>query len=177
MRTRETTLNHIPFELHGRVATSSTTAPDRGDRLRIQANPDHAGESQQSERLELRSYRAAIRHRILLRTRETDVPTISRSRSSRRYGDRRHPNDTCARRNRWIAVLFNTTDPLTADARVRHALAEAIIAAVRKSYAGVPDAAAGVFQWSIHRPIRPYAPDNARRLTLRDGSPEPHGIR
>ena len=70
------------------------------------------------------------------------------------------------------AIIFNTQDPLTADPRVRHALAEAIDIPnlIAKAYRGAlssRDAGAGLFLWAFDRrayPDIPYDPAHARRL-------------
>ncbi len=70
------------------------------------------------------------------------------------------------------AIIFNTQDPLTADPRVRHALAEAIDipALIAKAYRGAlssREAAAGLFLWAYDPhayPDIPYDPAGARRL-------------
>ena len=70
------------------------------------------------------------------------------------------------------AIIFNTQDPLTADPRVRHALAEAIDihALIAKAYRGAlssRQAGAGLFLWAYDPhayPDIPYDPAGARRL-------------
>lgn len=75
------------------------------------------------------------------------------------------------------AIIFNTQDPLTADPRVRHALAEAIDihTLITKAYRGALDsrhAGAGLFLWAFDPrayPDVPYDPAAARRLLDRAG--------
>jgi peptide/nickel transport system substrate-binding protein len=70
------------------------------------------------------------------------------------------------------AIIFNTQDPLTSDARVRHALAEAIDikSLVAKAYRGAVSSAQagrGLFFWAYDPsayPDVPYDPADARRL-------------
>ncbi|HEY1655567.1 MAG TPA: peptide ABC transporter substrate-binding protein [Candidatus Tumulicola sp.] len=70
------------------------------------------------------------------------------------------------------AIIFNTRDPLTADPRVRHALAEAtdLRALVAKAYRGAlttRHAGAGLFLWAFDPrdyPDVPYDPAGARAL-------------
>lgn len=70
------------------------------------------------------------------------------------------------------SIIFNTQDPLMSDARVRHALAEAIdiSTTVRKAYRGAVDAndaGRGLFLWAYDPKAYPpiaYDPGDARRL-------------
>ncbi|MGA8534293.1 MAG: peptide ABC transporter substrate-binding protein [Candidatus Tumulicola sp.] len=79
---------------------------------------------------------------------------------------------TSTQENAVGAIIFNTQDPLTADARVRHALAEAIDipSLIAKAYRGaLPSrhAGAGLFLWAFDPrayPDIPYDPAGARRL-------------
>lgn len=79
---------------------------------------------------------------------------------------------TATQQNAVGAIIFNTRDPVTADARVRHALAEAIDvrSLIAKAYRGAlesHDAGAGLFLWAFDPhayPNIPYDPAYARRL-------------
>src|SRR5581483_10541139 len=84
------------------------------------------------------------------------------------------------------AIIFNTQDSLTADPRVRHALAEAIDipALITKAYRGALSsrgAGAGLFLWAYDPrayPDIPYDPAGARRLLeLAGWHAGPGGIR
>ncbi len=93
---------------------------------------------------------------------------------------------TNTQQNAVGAIIFNTQDPLTADPRVRHALAEAIDipGLIAKAYRGAlrsRHAGAGLFLWAFDPrayPDVPYDPDHARRLLESAGwHPGPNGIR
>lgn len=84
------------------------------------------------------------------------------------------------------SIIFNTQDPITSDARVRHALAEAIDipTAIRKVYRGglaSHDAGRGLFLWAfdpVAYPDIPYDPGDARALLERAGwHAGPDGVR
>ncbi len=82
---------------------------------------------------------------------------------------------TSTQQNAVGALIFNTTDAITGDARVRHALAEAIDirSAIQRVYRGAlqsHEAGAGLFLWAFDPkayPDVPYDPAGARKL-LRD---------
>jgi peptide/nickel transport system substrate-binding protein len=93
---------------------------------------------------------------------------------------------TSTQQNAVGAVIFNTRDPLTADPRVRHALAEAIDIPnlIAKAYRGAlrsRHAGAGLFLWAYDPrayPDVPYDPGAARRLLESAGwHAGPAGIR
>jgi len=179
--------NHIPFD-SAPIGSGPyvVTRWERGDRLQMEANPYYAGGKPAIERLELRFVPNGDSLLNLLRTGEVDgaynIPIALVPQARQLPGTR----TVLAPVNGAVAVLFNTRDPLTADASVRHALAEAIdlSASVRKSYHGVvtPQAAPErVFQWAYdpraYPPI-PSAPDDARRrLDAAGWKPGPDGIR
>lgn len=79
---------------------------------------------------------------------------------------------TGTQQNAVGAIIFNTRDPLTADPRVRHAVAEAIDVPtlIAKAYRGALQsrgAGAGLFLWAYDPhvyPDVPYDPAGARRL-------------
>ena len=79
---------------------------------------------------------------------------------------------TSTRENAVGAIIFNTQDPMTSDARVRHALAEAIDvkSLIAKTYRGAltsGDAGRGLFIWAYDKnayPDIPYDPAHARQL-------------
>ena len=79
---------------------------------------------------------------------------------------------TNTQQNAVGAIIFNTQDPLTADPRVRHALAEAVDIPnlIAKAYRGAlssRNAGAGLFLWAFDPrayPNIPYDPAAARRL-------------
>lgn len=84
------------------------------------------------------------------------------------------------------ALIFNTQSPLASDARVRHALAEAIDihSLVAKAYRGAlhsREAGRGLFLWAFDPrsyPDVPYDPSNARRLLQAAGwTAAGHGVR
>ncbi|MBV8116542.1 MAG: peptide ABC transporter substrate-binding protein [Candidatus Eremiobacteraeota bacterium] len=84
---------------------------------------------------------------------------------------------TSTQQNAVGAIIFNTQDPLTADPRVRHALAEAIDIPhlIDKAYRGAlrsRHAGAGLFLWAFDPrayPDVPYDPAAARRLLEQAG--------
>ncbi len=84
------------------------------------------------------------------------------------------------------ALIFNTQDPMTSDARVRQALAQAVDmqALVSKAYRGAEqphDAGRGLFQWAYDERAYPdvrYDPEHAKRLLAAAGwLPGPDGTR
>ncbi len=93
---------------------------------------------------------------------------------------------TSTQQNAVGALIFNTTDAITGDARVRRALAEAvdISSAIRKVYRGAlqtHDAGAGLFLWAFDPkayPDVPYDPAAARQLLSDAGwQPGADGVR
>ncbi len=93
---------------------------------------------------------------------------------------------TNTQQNAVGAIIFNTQDPITADPRVRHALAEAIDipGLIAKAYRGAllsRHAGAGLFLWAFDPrvyPDVPYDPVHARGLLESAGwHAGPNGIR
>ena len=93
---------------------------------------------------------------------------------------------TSTQQNAVGAIIFNTQDSVTADARVRHALAEAIDipSLIAKAYRGALSsrhAGAGLFLWAFDPrayPDVPYDPAHARRLLDAAGwHGGPNGVR
>jgi peptide/nickel transport system substrate-binding protein len=144
-----------------------------GDRLEMRANPYYAGGKPNIEHLEIRFVadpNAAIN---LLRTGEVagwindlDYAGLPQLRSIKGLRIRSTPVDIVG------AIIFNTKDPLTADRRVRRALATAIDVKplVGKAYRGamsVRGAGRGLFIGAYDPaayPDVPYDPGHARAL-------------
>ena len=132
--------NQIPFD-----ATPVGSGPYvverwvRGDRLVLHSNPFYAGGKPDIDELEIRFVPNEGTILNLLRTREIDGAF------NVGYGLVSQLRDVAGLRvmlvpsNAAGSLIFNTTDPLTNDASVRHALAEAIDfrSAVMKSFQGV----------------------------------------
>ena len=177
--------NRIPFN-----ATPVGSGPYvverwvRGDRLVLRANPFYASGKPHIDELEIRFVPNEGTILNLLRAREIDGAF------NVGYGLVSQLRDVAGLRvmlvpsNAAGSLIFNTTDPLTNDASVRHALAEAIDfrSAVTKAFQGVVDsrdAPAGVMQWAYDPralPPIPYAPNDARqRLDVAGWKLDPTG--
>jgi peptide/nickel transport system substrate-binding protein len=166
--------NHIPFD--SLPVGSGPYVVSRwlhGDRVEMHANPYYFGGKPKIERLEVRFVADPNTAINLLRTREVDGYFDNLD-----YGNwpilKQIPNVnvTSTPVNAVGAIIFNTQDPLTSDARVRRALAEAmnIPALVAKTYRGSLDSHAagkGLFIWAYDAhayPDIPYDPARARTL-------------
>ncbi|HEY8296509.1 MAG TPA: peptide ABC transporter substrate-binding protein [Candidatus Baltobacteraceae bacterium] len=171
--------NHIPFD--ALPIGSGPYVVDRwlhGDRVEMHANPHYWQGKPKIEHLEIRFVADPNTAINLLKTREVDgyfsdldfgnypilkaVPGVVVTST---------PVDAVG------AIVFNTQDPLTSDARVRRALAEAmnVPALVAKSYRGALDSRAagkGLFIWAYDAhayPDIPYDPARARVLLYSAG--------
>ncbi|MDQ2663930.1 MAG: peptide ABC transporter substrate-binding protein [Candidatus Eremiobacteraeota bacterium] len=150
----------------------------RGDRVQMRANPYYFGGKPAIDRLTVRFVgdpRTAIN---LLRTDEAqgyfneqdfgDYPLLQGLRGFR---------VTATPVAGLGSIIFNTQDSVTGDARVRHAIAEAmdIRSIIAKTYRGAVQssgAGKGLFFWAYDAaayPDVPYDPANARRLLERAG--------
>jgi peptide/nickel transport system substrate-binding protein len=145
----------------------------RGDRVVMHANPYYFGGKPQIEHLTIRFIPDAQAALNLLQTHEVqgyfnaqDYSQYPQLLALRGYRTRSEPVAGVG------AIIFNTQDPLTADPRVRHALAEAVDmkSLVAKAYRGAvesPHAPRGLFFWAYDPnayPDVPYDPAHARAL-------------
>jgi peptide/nickel transport system substrate-binding protein len=144
-----------------------------GDRVELRANPYYVRGPPAIARLDVRFVPDPNTAINLLRTKEADGYF-----SDLDYGN--YPilraidgvQVTKTPTNAVGALIFNTQDPLTRDARVRRALALAldIPSMMRKTYRGAisaTDAGRGLFIWAYDRrayPDSPYDPARARAL-------------
>lgn len=145
----------------------------RGDRIEMRANPYYWQGKPAIERLVIRFVpdpNAAI---DLLRTHEIDGFADDQDPST--YPILQSVPGTYVSNERVDGVgtiVFNTGDPLVADPRVRHALAEALdlrsmVAKVYRGSLSYAGAGRGLFMWAYDRrayPDIPYDPRDARRL-------------
>ena len=159
----------------------------RGDRVEMRANPYYYRGKPKIERLQIRFVPDPNTAFNLLRTHEVDGY----------FSDQDYGNFPLLQRiaglrvtktptNAVGAIVFNTRDPLTSDARVRRALALAIDipSTMQKTYRGAVDTTAagrGLFIWSYDRRAFPdigYDPARARALLDAAGwKPGADGIR
>ena len=158
-----------------------------GDRVELRANPYYAGGKPKIDRISIRFVADSNTAMNLLRTGEAggyfndldlgDVPILRAIAGVR---------TSTTPVNAVGAIIFNTRDPITGDARVRHALAEAIDlpSMIAKTYRGAvsaDDAGRGLFIWAFDRrayPDVPYDPAGARALLDAAGwKPGTDGIR
>jgi peptide/nickel transport system substrate-binding protein len=145
----------------------------RGDHVEMRANRYYFRGKPRIERLDVRFVPDPNSGMNLLRTKEVDAYF-----SDLDYANypllREIPGLRVSRTpmNAVGALIFNTRDPLTSDARVREALAAAIDipATMQKTYRGAVstrDAGRGLFIWGYDRSAYPdvaYDPAKARRL-------------
>jgi peptide/nickel transport system substrate-binding protein len=166
--------NEIPFN-SAPIGSGPYVATrwSRGDRVTLRANPYYYGGRPKIERLEIRFVPDPNTALNLLRTREAGGYF-----SDQDYGN--YPlmqaiagvRVTRTPMNAVGALIFNTRDPVTGDARVRRALAAAldIPAMMQKTYRGAVttrDAGRGLFIWAYDRRAYPdvaYDPPRARAL-------------
>lgn len=138
------------------------------DRIEMRANPLYAGGAPQINRMAIRFAADPNTAIDLLKTGEADGFFNDEDYSS--YPELRALpgiRTTADRVNGVGAIIFNTQDPVTADARVRHALAEAIDirSLVFRAYRGAlasDDAGAGLFLWAYDRRAYPDVPYSRR---------------
>jgi peptide/nickel transport system substrate-binding protein len=166
--------NHIAFDQ--KPLGSGPYVVDRwlhGDRVVMHANPYYFGGRAKIERLTIRFVPDAQAALNLLQTHE-----IQGYFNAQDYAQ--YPQLLAVRGYRTTAspvagvgaIIFNTADPATADARVRHALAEAvdIKSLVTKAYRGAvssPQAGRGLFFWAYDANAYPdtrYDPAHARAV-------------
>lgn len=180
--------NEIPFDSapigSGPYVVTKWT---RGDRVALRANPYYYRGKPTIERLDIRFVADPNTAMNLLRTKEAGAYF-----SDQDYGD--YPilrqiagvRTTSTPMNAVGAIIFNTTDPVLRDARVRRALAAAldIPSMMQKTYRGAVstrDAGRGLFIWAYDRKAYPdvrYDPQQARELLDAAGwKPGPDGIR
>ncbi|GAC1576020.1 MAG: peptide ABC transporter substrate-binding protein [Candidatus Elarobacter sp.] len=159
----------------------------RGDRVELRANPYYRGTKPKIERLDVRFVPDPNTAITLLRTNEAGGYF-----SDLDYGNvpilRAIPGVrvTSTPMNAVGAIIYNTTDALTGDARVRRALTTAIDirSMIAKTYRGAMSTQAagrGLFIWAYDRKAYPDVPyDPARARTLLDAAgwtPGADGIR
>jgi peptide/nickel transport system substrate-binding protein len=145
----------------------------RGDHVEMRANPNYYRGKPAIEHLRIRFVTDPNTAMNLLRTKE-----VGGYFSAQDYGDypllQQIPGVRVTRKpmNAVGAIIFNTKDPVTSDARVRRALATAIDipSTMQKTYRGAvstQNAGRGLFIWS-HDPKAypdiPYDPAQARAL-------------
>jgi peptide/nickel transport system substrate-binding protein len=159
----------------------------RGDRVELRANPYYYRGKPKIENLTIRFITDPNTAMNLLRTGEAggyfndldlgDVPLL---RAIPRVRTTTTPVNAVG------AIIFNTNDPVTRDARVRHALAEAIDmpALIAKTYRGAvsaEQAGRGLYIWAFDpqaSPDVPYDPARARALLEQAGwKLGPDGVR
>ena len=149
-----------------------------GDRVELRANPYYVGGKPAIDRLDVRFVPDPTTAITMLRTAEADgyfsdldygnYPILSAIPSVR---------VTKTPTNAVGALIFNTTDSITGDARVRRALALAIDipTTMRKTYRGAidaRDAGRGLFLWAYDRRAYPdvgYDPERSRALLEQAG--------
>lgn len=171
---REPDFNHLPF--NEKPLGSGPYVVQRwvhGDRVEMSANPYYFAGLPKIKHLTVRFVPDANTAINLLHTGEADFL----------YNDQDYsnvpllqtlPNIVVMKEplNSVGAIIFNTQNPLTNDARARHALAMAIDvpSLVRKAYRGVLDsknAGRGLFEWAYDPNAYPdvrYDPAESRRL-------------
>lgn len=158
-----------------------------GDRVELHANPRYYAGKPKIDRLTVRFVPDTNTGINMLRTHDADFYFNDQDYSN--YPQLKqlagyHVNTTPV--NAVGAIIFNTKDPLTADAAVRHALAAAIDipALIARTYRGAVDAAdagRGLFIWAYDAkayPAIPYAPAKAKQLLDNAGwKPGADGVR
>jgi peptide/nickel transport system substrate-binding protein len=180
--------NHIPFN-----AAPLGSGPyvvtrwAHGDRIEMRANPFYYRGKPKIERLEIRFVPDPNTALNLLRTHEVDGYF-----SDQDYGNYPLLREIAGLRvsktptNAVGAIVFNTRDPVTGDARVRRALALAIDipSTMQKTYRGAivsTDAGRGLWIWAYDSGATPdigYDPTRARALLDAAGwKPGADGIR
>ncbi len=166
--------NQVPF--NGAPFGSGPYRVDRwlrGDRVELSANPYYWKGPVAIKRMTVQFIANSQTALNLLQTHEVDgyfdaqdYATYAQMLTLRGY------RVTSTVQNAVGAIIFNTQDRLTADPRVRHALAQAIDipALITKAYRGAlssRQAGAGLFLWAYDPhayPDIPYDPAAARRL-------------
>jgi peptide/nickel transport system substrate-binding protein len=180
--------NHIPFNSAPLGSGPYVvTRWQHGDRVEMRANPYYYRGKPKIERLQIRFVPDPNTALNLLRTHEVDGYF-----SDQDYGNYPLLRQIAGLRvtktptNAVGAIVFNTHDPVTSDARVRHALALAIDipSTMQKTYRGAidsADAGRGLFIWAYDRKVYPdlaYDPARARALLDAAGwKPGADGIR
>jgi peptide/nickel transport system substrate-binding protein len=171
--------NHIDFDR--KPLGSGPYVVDRwlhGDRVVMHANPYYFDGKPQIEHLTIRFVPDTQTALDLLQTREVQGDYNAQDYSKFPQMLALHGYRTTAQPVAGVgAIIFNTQDPLTSDARVRRALAEAIDirSVVAKAYRGAVSSAQagrGLFFWAYDPgayPDVPYDPAGARRLLDRAG--------
>ena len=180
--------NHLPFD--SKPVGSGPYVVDRwihGDRVVMHANPYYFQGKPSIEHLTIRFVPDAQTGSNLLQTHEVqgyfneqDYAQYPLLKSLRGYNVLEIPVAGVG------AVIFNTQGYATSDARVRHALAEAVDvpSLVRKAYRGAVDSSGagrglfiGVYDAKAYPDI-PYDPAHARALLSQAGwTPGPDGVR
>ena len=167
-------INHVDF--NERPIGSGpfvVTQWNRGDRVEMRPNPYYYRGAPKIPHLIVRFVPDTNTAINLLHTREADGFFDNQDRET--YPELRQiPGivTTATPMNAVGAIIFNTQDPLTSDARVRHALAEAmnVPAMVEKTYRGAEPptgAGRGLFIWAYSPadyPDIPYDPKHAAQL-------------
>jgi peptide/nickel transport system substrate-binding protein len=157
-----------------------------GDRLELHANPYYWQGKPKIDRITLRFVADANTAINLLQTGETDGYFDDQDLAN--YPQlQRIPGTYVSNApiNGVGALIFNTADPLTSDARVRHALAEAIDihSLIAKTYRGAYTSSAagrGLFLWAYDPktyPDIPYNPKEAASLLDAAGWSSNAGVR
>jgi peptide/nickel transport system substrate-binding protein len=180
--------NHIPFNAAPLGSGPYVVTRWRhGDRVEMRANPYYYRGKPRIERLQIRFVPDPNTALNLLRTHEVDGYF-----SEQDYGNYPLLQQIAGLRvtktpmNAVGAIVFNTHDPVTSDARVRRALALAIDipSTMQKTYRGAVDttnAGRGLFIWAYDRKAYPdigYDPAQARTLLGAAGwKPGADGIR
>jgi peptide/nickel transport system substrate-binding protein len=167
-------INHVDFNQHP-IGSGPyvVTQWNRGDRVEMRPNPYYYRGAPKIPHLIVRFVPDTNTAINLLHTREADGFFDNQDRET--YPELRQiPGivTTATPMNAVGAIIFNTQDPLTSDARVRHALAEAmnVPAMVEKTYRGAEPpsgAGRGLFIWAYSPadyPDIPYDPKHAAQL-------------
>ncbi|HEY3674370.1 MAG TPA: peptide ABC transporter substrate-binding protein [Candidatus Tumulicola sp.] len=183
----ETNFNHDSFALQP-IGSGPYVVTQwlHGDRLELRSNPYYWQGKPHIDRITLRFVADANTAINLLQTGEIDGYFDDQDLAN--YPQLQHVAGTYVSNapiNGVGALIFNTADPLTADARVRHALAEAIDihSLIAKTYRGAYTNAAagrGLFLWAYDPkayPDIPYDPKDAARLLDAAGWTLSSGVR